>query len=245
VHLLFQTTQNKEIQVTGSLEPKSETRRRTEEAIEVATALVPFAGGVLSVKYAQAFRRADQRRFEQWQHQMESALDAVAERVEGLSVDALFEDDAFVDSLAAATRIAEKNTDVEKRAALQNALVNIGAGNAPDVDKRTIYLGYIDVLTPSHMQLMRFLDDPVAYLNERDLAWPNVMMGGLISVVEVAFPAWARDEAFLMTLAGDLGSRNLVQSPGFNTVMTGEGLKAQRSTPKGHEFMRFISGPFT
>lgn len=225
-------------------EEKSARRRRTEEAMEVAASLVPFAGGVLSLKYAHAFRQADERRAAVWQGQVTETLNALETRVDGLSVDALFENDQFVDALATATRIAEKAASKIKRAALQNALFNIGAGTTLDVDKRTIYLRYVDELTPSHMTLLRFLDGPVEYLAHHAVAWPNVMMGGLMSVVEVAFPGWAADEPFLSTLAGDLESRGLVDSPGFKTVMTGDGLKAQRTKAKGREFMEFVSGPF-
>lgn len=226
------------------LEPKSAARRKTEEGMELAAAAVPFAGGVLSVRYAQLFRRADQRRFEQWQQQMDETLDKLRSAAEGRSIESLFDDDDFVDSLAAATRIAERNASDEKRRCLQNALFNVGRGAAPAADKCAIFFRYVEDLTPSHMQLMRFLDNPPRYFQDHDLGWPNVGMGALMSVVQVAFPEWAADEAFLMTLAGDLESRGLVESPGFKTVMTADGLRTQRSTAKGIEFAQFVSGPF-
>lgn len=76
--------------------PKSATRRKTEETVEAVAAAVPFAGGVLAVKYAQAFRRADQRRFEQWQRQVEASLDAIASKADGIEIEKLFADDDFV-----------------------------------------------------------------------------------------------------------------------------------------------------
>ena len=38
-----------------------------------------------------------------------------------------------------------------------------------------------------------------------------------------------------------LAHRGLADSPGLNTVMTGDGLRAPRGTNKGREFMRFIT----
>lgn len=226
--------------MTDALEPKSDARRRTEETIEAAAAAVPFAGGVLAVKYAQAFRRADERRYRQWQQQVEDALDAIAQRTDGLDVDALFVNDDFVDAIATATRIAEKSAAGLKRAALQNVLFNVGLGDSREADKRAIYLRYIDELTTSHLALMRLADDPPGWFSGRDRPWPG---GNLIDVVAAAFPSWSRDEDFIETIAGDLASRGLAELP-LRAMMTASGVMAQRTKPKGREFMAFISGPF-
>jgi hypothetical protein len=237
-------TTGRDAAVPGLPERKTGARRRTEEGIEAVAAAVPFAGGVLSVKYAQAFRRADERRYAVWQQQVTEALEVLMKRVDGLSEDALMESDEFVDALATANRIAERSSAEEKRRALQNVLVNIGEGRAPDRDKRSIFLRYVDELTPSHMVLLDFMGDPVAYLDRAGLSWPNVYMGGLMSVIEMAFPEWAADEPLLDTLAGDLASRGLLDHPGFKTMMTADGLKAGRTKPKGREFLAFVTGPF-
>jgi hypothetical protein len=226
--------------LTDALEPKSEARQRTEETIEAVAAAVPFAGGVLAVKYAQAFRRADERRFRQWQQQVEDALEAIEQRSSASDVDALFDNDDFVDAIATATRIAEKSAADVKRAALQNALFNIGLGDSLGADKRAIYLRYVDELTPSHLALMRLADDPPAWFSRRDRPWPG---GNLIGVVIAAFPTWANDEDFIDTIAGDLASRGLAELP-LRTMMTASGVMTQRTKPKGRAFMEFISGPF-
>ena len=223
---------------------KSPARRRTEEAIEIAASVVPFAGGVLSLKYAHAFRRSDERRAAVWQAQVTELLNALEVDVQGLSVESLFEDDQFVDALATATRIAEKSAADAKRRALQNALFNIGSGHAPDADKCTVYLRYVDELTPSHMTLLDFFGDPPGYLERRAIPWPNLMMGGLGNVVKAGLPALAADQSFLNTLVGDLDRWGLISNPGLNSTMTGEGLKAGRSTEKGREFLEFVTGPF-
>lgn len=115
--------------MTDAIEPKSEARRKTEETIEAVVAAVPFTGIVLAVKYAQAFRRADERRYRQWQQQVEDALDAIAQQSgDGFDVDALFANDNFGDAIVTATRIAKKSAAKLKRTALQNVLFNVGLG---------------------------------------------------------------------------------------------------------------------
>jgi len=153
-------------------------------------------------------------------------------------------DPAFYDAAVAAARIATATSAAEKHRALQNALFNIGLGVTLEDDKRAIYLRYVDELTPSHVRFMSYLDDPTGWFEQHALPWPNVYAGGLMSVVEAAFPEWRADEPFLDTLAADLVARGLIDNPGLRTMMTGEGLKARCTKPKGQEFMAFIGGPF-
>lgn len=233
-----------ELELPDPPDEKSGARQVTEQAMEAVTGAVPFVGGALAVVLAHAFSHSYEKRLRAWMEQLADVVQELIDRVDGLDVEGLSEDDDFMDAVATATRIAEKTSSQAKRAALQNALLNIGAGSLPDSDKRAVYLRYIDELTPSHMVLLDFFDDPPAFLAHRSHAWPNLMMGGLGSVLQVALPDLYADTAFLDTLTADLASWGLVSNPGLNTVMTGDGLKAKRTTAKGREFMAFIKGPF-
>ena len=232
-------------QVPGPPEEKSRARQFTETALEAATSSVPFAGGALAVLLAKAFSRTYEKRLRNWMEQLADVVQHLMDRVDDLDVEELANDDDFMDAVATATRSAERTSAKIKLQALQNALLNVGLGYAPDVDKRTIYLRYIDELTPSHLTLLRFLDGPTRWFDEHDLQWPNVYAGGLMAVVQVAFPAWATDESFLDTLAADLQARALIENPSLRAIMTARGLEAQRTTPKGRDFMQLITGPFT
>lgn len=223
---------------------KSGARQVAEKALEAASGSVPFVGGSLAVILAHAFSHSYEKRLRAWMEQLADVVQELIDRVDDLEVGSLSEDDGFMDAVATATRIAEKTTSEAKRAALQNALLNIGTGAVADVDKRAVYLRYIDELTPSHMVLLDFFNDPPGFLERRGVPWPNLMMGGLGNVVEVALPWLHADRPFLDTLVADLGRWGLVSSPGLNTVMTHDGLRAGRSTAKGREFTDFVSGPF-
>lgn len=223
---------------------KSGARQVTEKAMEAVSGSVPFVGGALAVVLAHAFSHSYEKRLRAWMEQLAQVVQELIDRVDGVDVEGLSQDDDFMDAVATATRIAEKTSSETKRTALQNALLNIGIGSVPDSDKSAVYLRYIDELTPSHMVLLDFFEDPPAFLDKRGIPWPNIMMGGLGSVVQVALPDLHADTPFLETLSGDLARWGLVSNPGLNTVMTGGGLKAKRTTEKGREFMAFVSGPF-
>ena len=225
-------------------EEKSKKRTAIEVAAEGGAGMVPFVGGLLAATLSAYFSATQENRTREWMEEMADVVQELLDRIEDLEVADLAEDPDFFDAAVAAARIATATSSAEKHAALQNALFNVGLGDSLDADKRAIYLRYIDELTPSHIRSMRFLDNPTGWFDEHGLQWPNVYAGGLISVVEVAFPKWGTDEPFLDTLAADLVARSLIENPGLRTVMTGEGLKAQRTKPKGREFMAFISGPF-
>lgn len=87
------------------------------------------------------------------------------------------------------------------------------------------------------------MNDPPAYCQRHQVPWPNIYMGGLRAVIEQALPDLAAGQDFLETLGADLTRFGLINQPGFNTMMTGEGLKAGRGTDKGAEFVSFISSP--
>lgn len=226
-------------------EQKSKKRTAAEVAAEGGAGMVPFVGSMLAATLSALFSATQENRIREWMEEMAEVVQELLDRVEDLEAQDLPDDPVFYGAAVAAARIATATSSTEKHAALQNALFNVGIGDSLDADKRAIFLRYVDELTPSHIRFMRFLDSPTGWFEQHDLQWPNVYAGGLMAVVEVAFPEWRADEPFLDTLAADLVARGLIDSPGLHTMMTGEGLKAQRTKPKGGEFMAFISGPFT
>lgn len=206
--------------------------------------MIPFVGSMLATTLSTLFSATQENRTREWMEEMAGVVQSLIDRVEYLELQDLAADQLFHDAAVAAARIATATSSAEKHAALQNAFFDVGMGDSLDADKRAIFLRYVDELTPSHIRFMRFLDSPTGWFDQYDLHWPKVHAGGLMSVVEVAFPEWRAEEPFLDTLVTDLAARGLIESPGLRTMMTGEGLEAQRTKPKGRELTAFISGPF-
>lgn len=226
--------------------PTSPEQSRAVEAIakvaEGAVSAVPFLGGPLAVVVATVFGYAYSRRVDRWRDELTASVQYLMEN-HGATVEDLADNDDFLDAVAIATRVAATTASDEKRHRLRNGLINIGRGAAPHSDKQAIYLRYVEELTPSHMLLLDFMNDPLAYCQRHEIPWPNIYAGGLGTVIKEALPNLAADKDFLETLGGDLARFGLTNQPGFNTMMTGEGLKAGRGTDKGLEFITFISSP--
>ena len=221
---------------------KSGRRTITDTVVEAGAAAIPFVGGSLAVLLAHAFSHSYEQRLRNWMEELAEAVQELYDS-EGVDIEALSEDQAFLDAVATATRIAEKSGSEVKRNALKNALFNIGIATDVDADKCLIYLRYVDELTPSHMRVLAFFDDPVKAVSNVEQQWPNTM-GSLSSIVRIALPDLHADEPLLNTVVGDLNRQGLISSPGLNTIMTEGGLKESRTSSKGRDFMAFVSTPF-
>ena len=218
---------------------RSESRQVAGKTAEAAVAAIPVVGGPLAVVVATLFGFSYDRRLTAWREEVFDRIRALEKQ--GVSVEDLANDDAFLDALAQATRTAEAQSSEEKRRYLADALFNIGAGTPVTADKQAVYLRYLEELTISHMQMLAFLTDPPGFLAERDVPWPNISAGGLGNIVQAGLPELYADKPLLDTVLGDLQRFGLADSPGLSAVMTGSGLRAPRGTDKGREFMRFIT----
>ena len=220
---------------------QSKAYQALSKTVEAAAGMVPFVGGALGVAVAHFFGAAYERRLDEWRTELTEAIQYLTEH-DGVSVEDLADDDGFLDAVATATRIAGTTGSKEKRRYLRNALINVGSGTALG-DKQAVYLRYVDELTPAHMQMLALLNDPPGYLEQAGIPWPNLMMGGLGAIVERGLPELYADEPLLHTVVADLDRYGLADNPGLNTIMSGEGIRAGRSTPKGREFVAFIRAP--
>lgn len=219
-------------------------REFVEKAVEAAGGSVPFVGGALAVILAHAFSHAYEQRLRDWMEQLADVVQELLDRVDELDVESLADDSAFLDAVATATRIAEKTSSAHKRAALQNALLNVGTGSGPGEDKTSMFLRYIDDLTPSHMRLLRFLSDPRGAFGEAGLEWPNMGFGSLRSIFERLHPEIAKDEAFLNAILGNLHRAGLTLDTGMGVVMSDGAFDDGRVTSLGNQFTAFVTGPF-
>ena len=95
---------------------------------EAVVAAIPIVGGPLAVVVATLFGFSYDRRLTAWREEVFDRIRALEEQ--GVSVQDLANDDAFLDALAQATRTAEAQSSEEKRRYLADALFNIGAGTA-------------------------------------------------------------------------------------------------------------------
>jgi len=130
-----------------------------------------------------------------------------------INIQDLFNDDKFNSAFIQGLEIARRNHRQEKLDALRNAVLNISIQDKPNEDTQFIILRYIDELSPTHVRILTFLDNPKKWSenNEDDYGYPekfgmNFEGNNLNVISRRGYPALQGLERF----SGDLESRGLI-----------------------------------
>lgn len=225
--------------------PERSTDKATAATIiEAGLSAVPVAGGPLAVMWAALVGAAYEKRREQWQREMTEAVQDLFDQVDELTPKSLAANPDFLDALVDATMTATATGQREKLDALRNAVLNTALPGELDSDSQAMFLRYVRDFTPSHLRLLKLLDDPPAWFAAHGIPWPNVSMGGLGSVVvERGMPEMAGRKELYRRMFADLNAAGLSNTGDLGGTMTGHGLTQQRTTETGRAFLRFISDP--
>jgi hypothetical protein len=66
----------------------------------------------------------------------------------------------FVDAVVNATRAAQATHQSEKLDALRNGVLHSLDEDAPTLDEQARFFRLVEQLTPAHLRMLRFLNDP-------------------------------------------------------------------------------------
>jgi hypothetical protein len=204
--------------------------------------MIPLVGSPIAVVLGLVMGYGYNKRMEQWRDAVAEAITDLQERMDKpLDLNALAEDPDFLDTLVAATRAAQGTSREEKLRALKNAVANSLLPSAPDDDLRLRFIRIVDEMTPAHMLVLRFLDDPRGWYDEHsEVETPNIMAGGKSSIIDPAFPTIHKEH--MTRLLGDL-SRWELASANYNTVMTAAGVWASSTSDLGKRLLAYINTP--
>ena len=223
----------------NSLQPPSRSARDAAHSlVKAVMSAVPAVGGPAAELFAALVQPPLERRRDEWMQSVGLELERL--RQEGLDLDSLGNNEAFIDTVLHATHIALRNHQEEKRAALRNAIMNTATGGTLDDMRRHMFLRYVDEFTPEHLGILVLFDNPVNWFERAQRAFPNLYMGGLSHVLAEAFPALQGQREIYDQIWKDLYQRGLVNTDGLHTTMTGQGLQASRTTELGKAFLSFI-----
>lgn len=204
--------------------------------------MVPIVGDPLAVAFAVAMGWTYNKRMAQWLEELAAAVDELQEEHDRLTFEDLAGDPVFADAVINASRAAQATHAQEKLDALRNGVLNSTGPGAPDVDLQARFFRLVEQFTAAHLTMLRFLADPVAWFDQRNLDKPNIMAGGRGHILELGVPEFSGQRAWYDLLAGDLQSAGLA-NPNLHTVMTGSGVWAPGVTALGVEFLAFVSDP--
>ncbi len=230
--------------------PETGTREILEGLATGAAGLVPVFGPIASALVAQLFSQQASARQQVWLDQLTDVVNAIIGQVADLEAADLLSQPDFHDAVARTAQIALSTSLDEKHRALKNALFHVGTESARDLDRdqRAVFLTLVETLTPSHVDLLKFLRSPEAALPEADAktvreGWDE---GSVWELVRGFRPQWTDERRtqfrFLIT---DLEAKQLLKPVNLDSSVRGRYLFESLTTEFGSQFLDFIEGPFT
>lgn len=216
-------------------------------ACEIGKAIIsaiPAAGGPLQVLFENIFQAPLERRKQAWLEKLAEVVDELLRRSKDLTPKKLAEDEVFITVALQASQIAIRNHQQEKVDALRNSVLNSALPNPPEVDQQIIFLRLIDQLTPWHLRVLTFLDNPKDWMLRHDIANPGWGTGGVSVVLEHCFPELKSKQEFYEQLIRDLQTEGLVGQGQFLNIPTHmHGMLQSRTSGMGKRFLKFFSEP--
>lgn len=219
---------------------KSTAREIVEAAVEGGVGMVPIAGSPIAVAFAVAMGWTHNRRMQAWLDDLATAVDDLQHQMdEPLSFEELADNDTFVDAVIAGTRAAQATHQQEKLEALRNGVLNSIGPSAPDLDQQARFFRFVEQFSASHLVMLNFLRDPVAWFDDRGLEKPDIMASGRAYILELGIPQFAGRRDWYDLIAGDIQSAGLGH-PNLQSVMTGSGVWSSGLSALGRAFLAFI-----
>ncbi len=248
---------------TPPIETKSEKAQSAGKALAIGAAGVLGAlagdgiGALLATGGAQTFlelfiREPFSKRHEEWvRGRLADAFDRIEQLTPGTPSDQILQklttDEEFITTINRISTSAVRAHETAKLDALRNAVVNSALPGAPDMDLRSVFLRLVDDLTPTHLQILAFYDDPKAFFKRRDLNQflsraftEEAMRANWSHLYELAYPEMAQTREVWHAYANHLTSENLLHS-----LFSSPPKKVFESatSPLGRRFLAFITDP--
>jgi hypothetical protein len=177
-------------------------------------------------------------------------VDAVADglkwlegKVEGFHVEDLAQNEAFVSTVLDASQAAIRNHQQEKLEALWNAVLNVAIGRAPDEDVQLMFVNLVDSLTPWHVRILRFFQNPALNVEYDLIKFNGGAPAQLLEMFYPDLPDLQGRKDFYELAVRDLHSSGLFSSDSLQGMTSGPGMFAKRTTELGDQFLSFITSP--
>lgn len=163
------------------------------------------------------------------------------EAEKGITPEELRDNPAFIDAVLAATQVAIRTSQEEKRKALLNAITNAALPGAPDVSEQQMFIALVERMTEWHIRVLALFHNPRERLAAG--AYRPALAGSLSGVIEAAYPELQGRRELYDQVWSDLASAGLHRSGSLQTMMTPEGTLQKRTTELADRFLKFITAP--
>jgi hypothetical protein len=227
--------------------------------------MIPLVGGPAVELLSTVITPPIIRRRDEWIVSIAAGLQTLAEKVDGFKIEDLSQNDVFITTVLHASQVAIRNHQKEKLRALRSAVLHTAMRSTLDDDLQLIFLGYIDTLSPLHLRILRYLDDPQrvarankitfpdwetdhrAYINVPDAVVTVDASQNLGSVADAlihVFPELRGKNDIYTQIGKELYDRGLSDIGGINHGVTHpDQIFISHSSALGKQFIAFITSP--
>ena len=153
--------------------PESEKWDKGHAAVKAGLAIIPSIGGTVAELFSIIIAPPLEKRRNQWLDDIAERLKSLEGVVDGFRVEDLSQNETFITVVMHATQVAIRNHQQEKLEALRNAVLNAAMLEAPEDDRQLMFLNFIDELTPWHLRVLHFFDDPEIWGIRHNISYPN------------------------------------------------------------------------
>ncbi len=135
---------------------------------------------------------------------------------------------------------AVRNHRKEKFEALRDAVLNPTLSMSPEESNKLIFQNLSNILTPEHLKILVFFNDPKEWGRKHGITYPNWHAGSPAHVLEHTFPELKGRRDFYDPIVKDLFAQELMSSQSLQGVMTLQGMFASRTTARGKQFIKYL-----
>jgi hypothetical protein len=202
--------------------------------------LIPVVGGPAAELFGYIVKPPLEKRRDEW-------LKTIGERVKkleetgGFKMESLADNPLFITVVTQATTIALRNHQQEKLEALQNAVVNTASGISIDENLQLLFLSLVDYLTPLHLKVLVYFNDPAGWFRAQARTAPQLTGGSPVHGIEEAFNGLRGRREIYDPIVEELYNRGLLNTDktGMHVMMTS--ILDPRTTPLGKQFIKYVS----
>jgi len=223
--------------------PKSGKGDTVHTIVKASIAAIPYIGGPAAELFAAIIQPPLTKRRDEWIEYIAEGLKLLEEKFENFKIEDLSQNEMFITIVLHASQSALRNHQKEKLAALRNAVLNATLSDSPDEDIQLMFLDFIDSLTPWHLRILKFFDNPMAWGRKNNITYQNWSFGAPSTLLESTFSELSGRRNFYDQIIKDLFNRGLMNIEALHLTMSVNGMFESRTSLMGKDFLKFIESP--
>jgi hypothetical protein len=223
--------------------PEPEDRDARRKVLDAAMELVPYVGGFTATLLGAVVQPNLEKRKDAWFRSLNDCLQALRDRVDGLELTQMQQNDRLVTTILQATEVAGRTHEEEKLEALRNACLNSALPTDLREEYERAFVRLIDRLSPLHIRVLTYLADPTEWFNRYGIEREHYASAPRREPFERAFPELVPESPLCELVLRDLGQAGLADVGGLSGMVTENNVYAPLASHFGRLFLRFVSPP--